>query len=146
MNSTTPNSKLVGYATAIVVLHTLVTLVHGAAHVSESVYGSVLDTIFIVVVIWFAPIAAILLLRMRRWQMGSIILLVAMAGSLLYGVYNHFILPGPDNVVSFPAGPWQGYFQITAVLLAIIEAAGTLLGLALVLRNLTRRPEIDLTP
>ena len=146
MNSTTPNSKLVSYATAIVVLHTLVTLVHGAAHVSESVYGSVLDTIFIVVVIWFAPIGAILLLQMRRWQMGSVILLVAMAGSLLYGVYNHFILPGPDNVVSFPAGVWQGYFQVTAVLLAIIEAAGTLLGLALVLRNLTRRPEIDLTP
>src|SRR5260221_507337 len=122
MNSTTPNSKLVSYATAIVVLHTLVTLVHGAAHVSESVYGSVLDTIFIVVVIWFAPIGAILLLQMRRWQMGSIILLVAMAGSLLYGVYNHFILPGPDNVVSFPAGVWQGYFQATAVHLCRIAA------------------------
>src|SRR5258708_24501176 len=126
MNSTTPNSKLVSYATALVVLHTLVTLVHGAANVSESVYGSVLDTIFIVVVIWFAPIGAILLLQMRRWQLGSIILLVAMAGSLLYGMYNHFILPGPDNVVSFPAGVWQGYFQVTAVLLSGLEDLGTI--------------------
>src|SRR5258708_23568641 len=103
MNSTTPNSKLVSYATAIVVLHTLVTLVHGAAHVSESVYGSVLDTIFIVVVIWFAPIAAILLLRMRRWEMRAVIFLVATAGSLLYGVYNHFMLLVPGNGLSFPA-------------------------------------------
>lgn len=130
------NPKLVTYATALVLLHALVTVIHGAAHVSESVYGSVIDTIFIVAVIGLAPFASIILLRMRRWQVGSIVFLAAMAGALIYGVYNHFMLPGPDNVVSFPFGNWRVIFQVTAVLLAVIETLGTLLGLALVLRNL----------
>src|SRR5690349_10341879 len=108
-------STITRYATAIVLLHTLITIIHGAAHLGEMVIGSVADNVFIVGVIWLAPLVAIALLRMGRWQAGSVMLTVAMAGSLIYGIYNHFIVPSPDNVVSFPAGSWQLPFQITAV-------------------------------
>jgi hypothetical protein len=51
-----------------------------------------------------------------------------MLGSLLFGMWYHFLLPGPDNIASLSAGIWQLPFRITAFSLALIEAAGTIAG------------------
>jgi hypothetical protein len=80
------------------------------------------------VVIGIAPLVALFLLSTRWLQWGGLLLCLCMLGSLLFGVWNHFLLPGPDNLASLSAGIWQIPFRITAVLLALIEAAGTIAG------------------
>jgi hypothetical protein len=52
-----------------------------------------------------------------------------MFGSLLFGVYYHFVAVSPDHVSHLPEGDAQGVFIVTAILLAISEAAGTAFGI-----------------
>ena len=56
-------------------------------------------------------------------------LAASMAGSLAFGLLYHFLVPGPDNVFTQPPGPWRAAFVVTAVLLALLQAAGALVGL-----------------
>jgi hypothetical protein len=50
-----------------------------------------------------------------------------MAASLLFGLINHFIIAGPDRVDHVVAHA-QTLFEVTAVLLVLTEAAGSVLG------------------
>jgi len=52
-----------------------------------------------------------------------------MSGALLFGVVNHFVTAGPDNVLHMPATGWARTFQASAVGLALTEAAGVAIGL-----------------
>lgn len=80
-----------------------------------------------IVVILVAPLVALFWLsRSLRWGAG--LLAVAMAGSLIFGLVNHFLLPGTDNVAGV-TGMWRWPFEISAYLLALLEAIGTLLGI-----------------
>ncbi|MGH7495031.1 MAG: hypothetical protein ACREOO_21875 [bacterium] len=115
-------------ATFIVIGHLLVLFLHAFAHVKLGVYASPLGNVFIVVVIWLAPLAAIAMLWAGRIRTGVIVLLGAMSGSLLFGLYHHFIVISPDHVSHVPAGDERELFQITAVLLAVVEAAGSSFG------------------
>jgi hypothetical protein len=47
-----------------------------------------------------------------------------MFGSLLFGVYHHYILVSPDHVAHLPAGDSQGLFRLTAAAMAVVELAG----------------------
>ena len=47
-----------------------------------------------------------------------------MAGSLLFAGYHHFVLHGPDHILEAPHGAWLPVFQVTAVLLLVLEAFG----------------------
>jgi hypothetical protein len=61
-------------------------------------------------------------------RIGSWLIAITMAGSLVFGVVNHFVLASPDHVAEV-AQPWQPLFTATAVLLAVTEAIGS--GLAI---------------
>jgi hypothetical protein len=112
----------------IVVLHALIAIPHGLAHSNLNIRMNLWQNIYILVVINALPaVAAILIGRHRR--VGFLLLLVSMAGSFLFGVFYHFIGAGPDNVASLTEHPWTHTFQVTAVLLALTEAAGFVLGL-----------------
>ena len=50
-----------------------------------------------------------------------------MAGALVFGLGNHFIIAGEDHVAHV-AAEWRTLFGVTAVLLVITEAAGTIVG------------------
>jgi hypothetical protein len=51
-----------------------------------------------------------------------------MMGALVFGLVNHFIIPGADRV-DYVHGPSHVLFETTAVLLAITEVAGVALGI-----------------
>jgi hypothetical protein len=61
-----------------------------------------------------------------------------MAGSLVFGRINHFIVQGTDHVAHVAAA-WRPLFASTAGLLVLTEAAGTALGVRDGIR-LGRRP------
>jgi len=111
---------------AVVVLaHTIVAWLHGHAHEKLGVDTFDLQgDLFIYVVIIAAPIIAMILLWTRFQHFGIWLLLGSMAGSLIFGGYNHFVAITPDHVAHLPAGEAQTLFIITAVALMIIEIRG----------------------
>ena len=111
----------------IVALHFLVSLVHGAAHSSLHIDMAPWQTVYILVVITIAPLLSGILLW-RRARTGFFLLLGSMLGALIFGGYYHFIAAGIDNVASVVAHSWGPAFRVTAVMLALTEAAGVLTG------------------
>jgi len=83
---------------------------------------SLAANVFIVVVIEIGPLAGLLLSRSRPVS-GGWIVAATMAGALVFGVVNHFVIAGADHVSHIP-DDWRVLFGTTAALLAITEVAG----------------------
>ena len=112
----------------IVVVHLVITFLHAFAHSNLFIAMSLLQNFYIFLVILAGPIVAVIILRYKP-KVGFAVLAVSMLGSFLFGVYHHFVAIGSDNVFTLDSSPWTMVFQLTAVLLAIIEFAGTGIGL-----------------
>jgi cation transport ATPase len=125
-------------AVLVVLLHTVMMPVHGAAHMRLKVELSTWANIYVLCVVGIGPIVGLFLLRSSRRRTGATILFVTMIGALLFGFWNHFIAHGPDHVMHLEAGPWRLPFQVTAVLLAMSELAGAIVAFML-LRVLSRQ-------
>ena len=91
------------YATAIVVAHLLVNLMHGLAHRELRVGLAPPASIFVIVVVLISPLIALALLWTAEKRLGLILLSLSMFGSLLFGLYHHFLAVSPDHVRSQPA-------------------------------------------
>jgi hypothetical protein len=115
-------------AQAIVYSHAAVTAIHGAAHARLQVELTTWEKTFVAVVIVAAPLAALAIWKAGRRASGGALLAVAMSASLIFGVWNHFLILGADHVGHLPGGAWRPIFQVTAGLLAATEAAGCAVG------------------
>src|SRR4026209_1326215 len=111
-------------ATVIVVAHLAVSLVHGAAHSGAAVPLSALQNVFVWVVILAGPLAALWMIR-TGGPVGPARLARPMGGSLVFGIVNHFVIESADHVAHITSDAWRLPFQVTAVALALLEAAGT---------------------
>lgn len=123
----TSNNNLRNTGLGIVLLHSLVTAIHANAHTRLTIVMSLWQNAFIFIVIVALPVIAGFLIW-RRARYGFQLLAFSMFGSLLFGGYYHFIALGPDNVASLPEHSWSMPFYLTAILIALIEAAGTVIG------------------
>jgi hypothetical protein len=121
---------------ALVILHFIVAMVHGLAHNGAEVPLGPVANAFVIIVILIGPLAGLALTRFRP-RGGTAVVTASMAGALLFGVVNHFLLEGADNVVEVAAG-WRMLFGSTAALLAVIEAGGTTAGIT-AFRRFARR-------
>ena len=110
----------------VVLSHLAVTLVHGWAHAAADVPMTPAAQAFIFVVILAGPLAGLSLARSRP-RAGGWLVAATMAGALVFGLVNHFIITSPDHV-SHVAEPWRLLFASTAVLLVITEGIGTAVG------------------
>jgi hypothetical protein len=120
--------KVAQYGTAIVVIHAIANGLHGLAHVEIPVALSLLQSLFISIVIFLIPIIAAVLLWTQFYRIGSWLLLGSMAGSLLFGLYNHFIVMSPDHVSQVSFAGWGLLFQVTAFLILIVDGLGSGVG------------------
>jgi hypothetical protein len=105
-----------------VLAHALAVLIHSAAHVVLGVKLAAWQNVYVWAVIVALPLAAGALFR-RRARGGFALLLVSMLGALVFGVHYHFIDRGPDHVLAHGRGFWPETFLVSAVLLALVEAA-----------------------
>jgi hypothetical protein len=112
-------------ATGIVLAHLAISIVHGAAHQELHIELDTLQKLFVLVIITICPLAAMVLLWTRYQRAGALLLAFSMFGSLVFGVWNHFVVAGPDHVTAV-----SSLFGATAVLLAVTEAGGISVGLA----------------
>lgn len=113
---------------AIVFLHALVVVAHSAAHFSMYIYMSLWQNAYILSIIVVLPVVSGILLW-RRARNGFLLLFFSMLGALLFGGHYHFIAPGPDNVAWLGHHPWAFPFQVSAILLLVLETAGAFAGL-----------------
>jgi hypothetical protein len=121
--------KIAQYGTVIAVIHAIAHSLHGLAHQEIPVPLSLLQTIFIGTVILLAPILAAVLLWTNFHRIGGWLLLSSMAGSILFGIYNHFIVISPDHISQVSILGWGLLFQITAILILIVDGLGAAIGL-----------------
>jgi hypothetical protein len=112
---------------AIVLAHLLISFAHGMAHARANVPLSLAANLFVYIVILAAPLVGLLLAWKAR-GIGSVVIALAMAGSFVFGLVNHFMLSSPDHVTHVDP-QWRTLFTTTAVLLALTEALGA--GLAI---------------
>ena len=120
--------KLAAYLT--IIAHLLLVILHAAAHQTLGVDATAMQLSFIFTVIMIAPVVAGLLLW-KFERTGSLILALSMAGSFAFGAYNHFVGHSIDHVTEvahLQPAIWSTIFQLTALGLALSEAAGTFLG------------------
>ena len=121
-----------------VLVHLMIAIAHGAAHNGAQIPLSPVATLFVFIVILAGPVAG-LALSWRVERLGSLVIAVTLAGSLIFGVVNHFVLDSPDHI-SHVVAQWNRLFATTAVLLTITE----MLGLALAMRLVVQaRPPVS---
>ena len=110
---------------AVVFVHLVVSAVHGTAHDRAHVPLSLWANVFVYVVILAGPLAG---LALTWWnaRVGGWVIALTMAGSLVFGVVNHFLLSSPDHIAHVDP-QWRPLFTVTAVLLALTEALGIVL-------------------
>ncbi|HKE58086.1 MAG TPA: hypothetical protein VKB46_15340 [Pyrinomonadaceae bacterium] len=110
---------------AIILVHLIVSMIHGYAHTQALVTLSAVGQIYVIVVIILAPLLGGALLYSRRLKTGALLAALSLAGSFVFGLVYHFLLPGSDNVMEVH-GEWHMMFMWTAVMLAVLELVGTL--------------------
>lgn len=123
--------------TVAVLAHLVVNVLHGRAHDSLNVGLSAWQNIYVITVILIAPLIAMLLVWTRYARLGLLVLVISMAGSLIFGAVYHYVVVSPDHVSHLPPGDAQGLFRTTALLLVLTELFGLIAGL-LGLRSTTK--------
>jgi len=121
-------NRLAKYVSAIVVAHLLVNIAHGLAHRELRVGLDPPASIFVIVVVLVSPLLAMALVWTGKKRPGLILLSLSMCGSLLFGLYHHFLVASPDHVRSQSLSLWGNVFVLTAYGLLLTEAIGTYVG------------------
>jgi hypothetical protein len=121
--------SIVLMSTVAVLAHLVVSIVHGRAHEQLAVGLSNWQNIYVMTVIVVAPLIAMALIWTRYAHIGLVLLVISMAGSLIFGVAYHYVVISPDHVSHIPPGEAQGLFRTTALLLVLTEVFGVAVGL-----------------
>jgi hypothetical protein len=111
-------------AQAVVYSHAAIVAAHGVAHARLHVELSSGAQAFVLIVIVLGPLAALAVWKSGRPAIGGVMLAAVMAGSLVFGVWNHFVVGGGDHVAHLLEGVWRPVFQLSAGLLALAETIG----------------------
>lgn len=114
----------------MVLIHFIVSALHGRAHQAAMVTLTAFGKIYVGVVITLMPLVAAALLFTRKRKIGALLLTLSMLGSFMFGVWYHFLSQTSDNVTQVH-GPWHSTFLWTAIAIAAIELAGTVIGFRL---------------
>ncbi len=70
------------------------------------------------------PLMALVAFGRGRRRLAGWMVIIPLGVALLIGSYAHFLSSGADNVFRMPPGEWRFSFQVTAVMLAVLEALG----------------------
>ena len=121
--------KAAVYGTAVVLLASVANLMHAVSHAGQGVLSlEAWQWAYVVGVIFVSPVVAAALLWTRYRRAGAWLLLASMAGSFLFDLAYHFLIPGPDNVFTLQPGEWLIPFWVSSMLLVAISGLGTLVG------------------
>ena len=117
-------------ALTLILIHLVISTAHGWAHQGAMVALTTFGYVYVVVVITLMPLVAAVLLFTRMKRIGAVLLALSMFGSFIFGFWYHFLSSTGDNITRVH-GPWHSTFLWTAIVLAVIELGGTIVGLRL---------------
>jgi hypothetical protein len=137
MGQAEPFSRVDWALSSVVFLHLVISIVHGQAHTGAAIPLPLAATLFVYIVILAGPLVGLALTRWRPGA-GAWIAAASFCGALVFGLFNHFVIAGPDHV-DHVAVAWRGLFRTTALLLVASEAAGVAVSLRSALRYTARR-------
>ena len=126
--------KSARFALVMILAHVVVNLAHGMAHRELGIPLSRAQELFITTVIGIAPLLAAVLIWKGPKFGGGLLLAASLAGSLVFGVWYHFVAVSPDHVSHLPmtgTPGWRILFQATAILLVPTEGLGCWAGIRL---------------
>jgi hypothetical protein len=83
----------------------------------------------LLILINLVPVAGLVMLAKGLFRLAGSLITVPLAIALVIGIYAHFLSPGTDNILRLPPGDLRLPFQISAVLLVLLEALGCCVGL-----------------
>lgn len=109
--------------------HLAINIAHGIAHSELQVGLSQFQTAFVFIVILVSPLIAMALVWTSWKRAGFILLSLSMVGSLIFGLYHHFVAMSADHVSAQPENMLGILFRLTAYGLLIPEAIGTYAGI-----------------
>lgn len=115
----------------IILLHIIFEIIHGLTHEELQITLSSFQFAYVLLVILVTPIISMILIIIKSisfQRVGAILLLGSMLGSFIFGVFNHIITPGLDNIFTVETNLWGLLFQSSAIFLLIINAIGVGLG------------------
>jgi hypothetical protein len=118
------NNSVRWISTIIVLAHLIVVVLHGNAHTDLQIQLDAWQKVFVMTVIVVAPLVAIVIVWTLYYRIGVLLLLVSMAGALVFGACYHYVISSPDHVSHLPPGDAQGLFRATALVLAVTELLG----------------------
>ena len=75
------------------------------------------------------PVAGLVALAKGFRKLAGSMIILPLAIALVIGTYAHFLSPGTDNILRMPSGDLRLAFQISATLLALLEALGCRVGI-----------------
>jgi hypothetical protein len=67
-------------------------------------------------------VAGWILLWLRNYRLGAVLILFPMATMLAIGIYQHLLSSGSNGIFSLPASEWARPFGITAILLLLLAS------------------------
>ena len=88
------------------------------------------------------PVAGLVALAKTFRKLAGSMIILPLAIALVIGTYAHFLSPGTDNILRIPAGYLTLSFQISAVLLVLLEALGCWVGIR-IFAHLSARPALN---
>lgn len=103
--------------------HLAVLLDHASAHIHLRIAMKPWQQAFIAIMVFAAPLLAMILLWTRAQTAGLFVLASCMASSFIFGVWFHFIARGSDNALTIPQGDGSRSFLASAALLALVEVS-----------------------
>ena len=113
--------------TVFLILHHAVAVMHGGVHTALEIFLPAAKNSFVIGIIIVLPILAVILVWTQFATAGLLVLMICMAGALVFDVYHHYILVSPDNIAHLPQGAHDQHAQFvwTAHALAVLQITGT---------------------
>jgi len=88
------------------------------------------------------PVAGLVTLAKGFRKLAGSMIILPLAIALVIGTYAHFLNPGTDNIFHMPSGDLRLSFQISAMLLVLLEALGCWVGIRIFAHS-SARPALN---
>jgi hypothetical protein len=85
------------------------------------------------------PVAGLVAFAKGFLKLAGCMITLPLAVALVIGTYAHFLSPGEDNIFRMPPADLRLPFQVSAVLLVVLEALGCWIGIRIFVQTSARR-------
>ena len=126
--------KLLCWGASVVAMHFMVVLWHLVVLIRVQPSFPMLGGLALVL-INLLPIAGVVAFAKGANKLAATLVVIPLSVALVIGGYTHFLSSGSDNVLRMPPHGLTLEMQISASLLAVLEALGCWLGVKMLTRH-----------